>query len=61
MSATAFEGRQDQMAEFDFDEVIDRRGTHSAKWDGMAARTGVSALGSSGNCLGYWFSRIGLS
>ena len=31
------------MAEFDFDEVIDRRGTHSAKWDGMAARTGVTA------------------
>ncbi len=25
---------------FDFDEVIDRRGTHSVKWDGMAARFG---------------------
>ena len=28
---------------FDFDTRIDRRGTHSNKWDGMAARTGVSA------------------
>jgi cystathionine beta-lyase len=27
----------------DFDAIIDRRGTHSMKWDGMAARTGVSA------------------
>ncbi|MEO1493444.1 MAG: MalY/PatB family protein [Pseudomonadota bacterium] len=25
---------------FDFDDVIDRRGTHSAKWDGMQARFG---------------------
>lgn len=25
---------------FDFDEVIDRRGTHSSKWDGMAGRFG---------------------
>lgn len=28
---------------FDFDAVIDRRGTHSSKWDAMAARTGVTA------------------
>ncbi|MFN3614515.1 MAG: MalY/PatB family protein [Rubrimonas sp.] len=27
----------------DFDAIIDRRGTHSMKWDGMAARTGVTA------------------
>ena len=27
----------------DFDEVIDRRGTGSNKWDGMAASTGVTA------------------
>lgn len=26
----------------DFDEVIDRRGTHSVKWDGMAQAYGVS-------------------
>lgn len=26
----------------DFDEIIDRRGTHSAKWDGMEAYYGVS-------------------
>lgn len=25
---------------FDFDDVIDRRGTHSVKWDGMGARFG---------------------
>lgn len=28
---------------FDFDRVIDRRNTHSVKWDGMAARTGCTA------------------
>jgi cystathionine beta-lyase len=28
---------------FDFDAVIERRGTHCSKWDGMAARTGVTA------------------
>lgn len=28
---------------FDFDEVIDRRGTHSSKWDGMGARFGPMA------------------
>ncbi|TVQ52887.1 MAG: pyridoxal phosphate-dependent aminotransferase [Rhodobacteraceae bacterium] len=28
---------------FDFDRVIDRRGTHAAKYDMMAARTGVTA------------------
>jgi len=28
---------------FDFDKVIDRRNTHSAKWDGMAAATGATA------------------
>ena len=28
---------------FDFDEIIDRRGTHSMKWDGMAERCGVTA------------------
>lgn len=27
---------------FDFDEVIDRRGTHSVKWDGMAGRFGLT-------------------
>ncbi len=27
----------------DFDALIERRGTHSSKWDGMAARTGVTA------------------
>jgi cystathionine beta-lyase len=26
---------------FDFDTVIERRGTHSSKWDAMKARTGV--------------------
>lgn len=26
---------------FDFDRVIDRRGTHSSKWDGMGARFGL--------------------
>lgn len=26
---------------FDFDEVIDRRGTHCTKWDGMGARFGI--------------------
>lgn len=28
---------------FDFDKVIDRRNTHSMKWDGMAGRTGANA------------------
>jgi cystathionine beta-lyase len=28
---------------FDFDEIIDRRGTHSMKWDMMEAMQGVSA------------------
>lgn len=28
---------------FDFDTVVNRRGTHSSKWDAMAARTGVTA------------------
>lgn len=28
---------------FDFDTVIDRRGTHSVKWDGMAGRMGLDA------------------
>jgi cystathionine beta-lyase len=28
---------------FDFDRLIERRGTHANKWDGMQARTGVSA------------------
>ncbi len=28
---------------FDFDEIIDRYGTHSLKWDGMADRCGVTA------------------
>ncbi|MEL7468982.1 MAG: PatB family C-S lyase [Pseudomonadota bacterium] len=28
---------------FDFDTVIDRRGTHSVKWDGMRGRLGLSA------------------
>ena len=27
---------------FDFDTVVDRRGTHSVKWDGMAGRMGLS-------------------
>ena len=26
---------------FDFDEVVERRGTHSVKWDGMKARFGL--------------------
>ena len=30
------------MAEFDFDEVIDRRGTHSSKWDSLADRFGLT-------------------
>ncbi|MGI9507723.1 MAG: MalY/PatB family protein, partial [Geminicoccaceae bacterium] len=28
---------------FDFDEVIDRRGTHAMKWDMIAARSGIEA------------------
>ena len=28
---------------FDFDTVVDRRGTHSVKWDGMGARFGLTA------------------
>lgn len=28
--------------DFDFDEIIERRGTHSEKWDDMAARFGIS-------------------
>ncbi len=28
--------------DFDFDEIIERRGTHSDKWDNMAARFGIS-------------------
>ena len=32
---------RDDIQEFDFDEVIDRRGTHSSKWDGMGPRLGV--------------------
>ena len=28
---------------YDFDKVIDRRNTHSSKWDGMAAATGATA------------------
>ncbi len=28
---------------FDFDEIIDRRGTHSVKWDGLAEHCGVTA------------------
>ena len=27
----------------DFDEVIERRGTHAMKWDMIAARSGVEA------------------
>ena len=27
---------------FDFDEIIDRRGTHCAKWDAMQKLYGVS-------------------
>ncbi|MCB1375321.1 MAG: aminotransferase, partial [Rhodobacteraceae bacterium] len=27
---------------FDFDEIIDNRGTHSDKWDEMEARYGIS-------------------
>lgn len=34
---------RDAAETFDFDEIIDRRGTHSLKWDGMAARCGVTA------------------
>jgi len=32
----------DLARQFDFDEVIDRRGTHSAKWDLMGARFGLT-------------------
>ena len=28
--------------DFDFDEIIERRGTHSSKWDGMEAFCGLS-------------------
>ena len=28
---------------YDFDEVIDRRGTHAMKWDMIAARSGIEA------------------
>lgn len=28
---------------FNFDEIVERRGTHSAKWDEMEASFGVSA------------------
>ncbi|MEZ5934576.1 MAG: MalY/PatB family protein [Alphaproteobacteria bacterium] len=28
---------------FDFDEVIERRGTHASKWDQIAARSGIEA------------------
>lgn len=31
------------MTMFDFDALIDRRGTHSAKWDALAMATGVTA------------------
>lgn len=30
------------MTAFNFDEVIDRRGTHCAKWDGLRQRFGIS-------------------
>lgn len=33
---------RDDIKDFDFDEVIDRRGTHSAKWDGMGPRFGLA-------------------
>ena len=28
---------------FDFDRVIDRRGTHASKWDMMAKLSGIAA------------------
>ena len=28
---------------FDFDRVIDRRGTHAAKWDNMSKLSGITA------------------
>ena len=28
---------------FDFDRVIDRRGTHATKWDNMARLSGITA------------------
>jgi hypothetical protein len=28
---------------FDFDRVIDRRGTHSAKWDSIVKLSGIEA------------------
>ena len=28
---------------FDFDRVIDRRGTHASKWDNMAKLSGITA------------------
>lgn len=34
---------KDAAEPFDFDEIIDRRGTHSLKWDEMGTRCGVTA------------------
>lgn len=33
---------RDDIPEFDFDEIVERRGTHSSKYDGMAGRFGLS-------------------
>ena len=33
---------RDDVQEFDFDEVIDRRGTHSAKWDSLGPLFGLT-------------------
>jgi hypothetical protein len=30
---------------FDFDRVIERRGTHASKWDNMARLSGIDAPG----------------
>lgn len=35
---------------FDFDQVIERRGTHAMKWDSIAARSGIEA----GDAIPMW-------
>lgn len=45
------------MTEFDFDTIIDRRGTHSMKWDDMEAHYGVSPE----DGLGMWVADMDFS
>ncbi|MCB1387196.1 MAG: pyridoxal phosphate-dependent aminotransferase [Nitratireductor sp.] len=42
---------------FDFDRIIDRRNTHSSKWDGMAAALGVTAH----DALPLWVAEMDFS